>query len=212
MNEDLETNDIDEIMIEPSPSQAASLSEAEAESTPLAPVTKNDVQSVVQELLADQKPAEDATENFLKKLDPLAGYHPQLAEDIRQALAQHTRELDAEYAPLITANLANIAVERVASGYSPATKSYIRDMVAKMDRHTAKQMIDDPKGLEVLEHIAFGVEAKADRTKIPRTTDPIGYGDFDASEGAHMKAFMTAFGIDRKRAAELYRQAQQDSK
>ena len=180
---------------------------------PPEPVTKDDLREIVQELIADLNPRPPAPN---LEEDPLAGYDPKFADDIRRLMAQQAQAIHAEYSPILMSSVASQAVNQVAADYSPATKNYISDMVARMDPQVAKAMISDPNGIDMLETLAFGFEAKTNKSaKIPRTTEPSG-GEDDLDplgvDSAGLESFMLAFGVDRKRATELYRVAARQSR
>ncbi len=176
------------------------------------PATKDDIQTIVRDCFADLKSNDEAPPDLLEKADPLSGYNPQFARDIRQLLDDQAKAIHAEYSPLLAANLANLAVDRVAADSPPQTKDYIRKMVSRMDSHVAKAMISDPDGLEMLETLVLGLNAKSSTVKIPRTSEPNTFQDEGDFEPSGLQAFMRAFGVDRKRASELYRQAQREHK
>ena len=205
MNEEYELEPIDEPAT-PEPAKAP----AEPEFA-----TKDDLKTLLQQLVSGLQPPPTVNE-APEPDDPLHGYDPEFANNIRRALDQQAQAIHAEYAPILKGSIANQAAQAVAGDMGPDVQQYISRVVARMEPRAAKAMIDDPAGLEMLHTMAVGHQAKAKESiRVPRTHEP-GSGEPDESlsfeDRASLNSFMTAFGIDRKRASELYRQAQRGTR
>jgi predicted metalloprotease with PDZ domain len=144
--------------------------------------------------------------------DPLAGYDPAFVNDIRRTMDQQAQAIHAEYAPILSATVANQAAQLVASDLGNEVQQYITKTVSQMDPRAARAMMKDPAGLEMLQNLALGYHSKrANETRVLRTNEPGGSeseAGFSPSDRASLNSFMQAFGVDRKRATELFRQAQ----
>lgn len=201
MNEEYELNDIDD------------LPEEESYEAPSGPefATKDDLRAFADQLIGklqthqqpDPEPEYD---------DPLAGYDENFVHDMRRAMDQQAQAIHAQYAPLLSAGMANQAAQLVAGDMGADAQKYVSTVISLMDPQAAKAMLNDPVGVEMLHNMAVGHQTKSgSSTQVPRTHDPGGIEDdssFSAADKAGMNSFMKAFGVDRKRATELYREAQ----
>ena len=200
MNEEFELNDIDDL-----PEDTGYEAPAEPEYA-----TKDDFRAFAEEIfgLQPQQPEPEEPEYD----DPLAGYDDDFVHDMRRAMDQQAQAIHAEYAPLLSAGIANQAAQMVAGNMGADAQKYIGSVISLMDPQAAKAMLNDPVGVEMLHNMAIGHQAKSGSSnRAPRTYEPGGI-EFDSSfspaDKAGMNSFMKAFGVDRKRATELFREAQ----
>ena len=197
MNEEYDMSDFDDIQTE------------EFDAFPEEPeyATKDDLRAFAEELSGGQHGYYEEEYD-----DPLSGYNPEFVADLRRVLADQARAIHAEYAPILSESVANQAAQLVAGDMDRDVQQYIGSMIAKMDPLAAKAMLRDPEGLEMLESMAIGRQSRqgSGGSGFPRTHEPSGGSDpgFSGSDRDGMASFMRAFGVDRKRATELYRQAQ----
>ena len=203
MNEEYELNDIDD------------LPEEESYEAPRVPefATKDDLRAFAEQLLGELKTHQPPDRGSEPEFDdPLAGYDDDFVNDMRRAMDQQAQALHAQYAPLLSAGIANQAVELVAGDMGAEAQKYIGKVISLMDSQAAKAMLNDPVGLEMLHNMAIGHQSKCESShRAPRTHEPGGAeldSSFSDADKAGMSSFMKAFGVDRKRATELYRDAQ----
>ncbi|MEI8282198.1 MAG: hypothetical protein WCG75_07330 [Armatimonadota bacterium] len=203
MNEDFELNDIDDFPDEPV--QEDDSSEPEY-------ATQDDLRAFAQELLGEIQSQQNRGGEEPEYEDPLEGYDPEFVHDMRRVLGQQAQAIHAEYAPILSASIANQAAQMVAGEMGSDAQSYIGQVISLMDPLAAKAMLNDPMGVEMLHNMAIGRQAKSGSgNRVPRTYEPGGI-EFDTSfsqaDRASLNSFMKAFGVDKKRATELFRDAQ----
>ncbi len=203
MNEEFELNDIDNIP------------EEEFYEAPTEPefATKDDLRAFAHQLIGElQSHREHDYEEEEAYDDPLAGYDDDFVYDMRRAMDQQAQAIHAEYAPILSVSIANQAAQMVASDMGHEAQKYIGSVISLMDPLAAKAMLNDPVGVEMLHNMAIGHQAKSGSSnRVPRTYEPGGIefeSSFSQADKAGMSSFMKAFGVDRKRATELYREAQ----
>ena len=144
MNEEFELNDIDYEPIEDydEPSNEPS---GEPEFA-----TKDDLRAFARELMAELRGGDDTENDEVEYDDPLRGYDPEFASDMRRVLDEQARAIHAEYAPILSTSIASEAAQMVAGDMGREAQRYIGSVISLMDPMAAKAMLNDPAGVEML--------------------------------------------------------------
>jgi len=194
--------------LEPEMPEVEELTEVIAEEPKPDFATKDDLNALADTVVARLAPVAEVEEEEL----PAFNTAEDLANFIRGEIA---KGINAEKAAEAPAKYQQ-GMQSLTAGLDEVGKAYVSEMVARIEDPLMRaHAVTDPTSSEMLRLAALGKQAESTvrREAPPRTNTPasVESDNMSAEDRQDMKEFMSAFGVDAKRAKELVIAAKRNS-